>query len=144
MFKSKISFIVLIAALFFVANISAQDMDDTHVVYIQTWKMKSMPMGDDGKAFAEMLQKQTDALRDNEKLLSFHVVRHFWGSDSRDLIMISEFKTIDDLFGFNQEMNAAFEKAFSEEENEKMQKLWDKYVGQHSDEIYQEVPGTRK
>lgn len=144
MLKSKISFLVLIAVVFFAANISAQDMDDSHVIYVQTWKMKSLPMGDDGKAFAEMLQKQSDAVKDNERLLSFHVVRHFWGSDSRDLVMISEFKTTEDLFAFNEEMNAAFDKAFSKEENERMQKLWDKYVGQHSDEIYREVPGTRK
>jgi hypothetical protein len=106
--------------------------------------MLSLPTGEDGKAFGDMLRRQTEAVKDNPKLLSQRVVRHNWGSDSRDLLIITEFKNLEDLFTFSGEMNAAYEKAFSKEENEKFNMLWMKYVGMHSDEIYREVPGTRK
>ncbi len=111
---------------------------------VQTWKMLSLPTGDDAKAFGEMLRRQTEVLKDNPKLISQRIVRHNWGSDSRDLLIINEFKNLEDLFTFSGEMNAAYEKAFTKEENENFNKLWMKYVGMHSDEIYREVPGTRK
>jgi hypothetical protein len=106
--------------------------------------MLSLPTGDDGKAFGEMLRKQTEAVKDNPKLLSQRVVRHNWGSDSRDLLFITEFKNLEDLFSFSGEMNSIYDKAFTKEENENFNKLWMKYVGMHSDEIYREVAGTRK
>ncbi len=142
--KLLIPILLFAAMLFSSSNISAQSADDTHVVYVQTWKMLSLPAGEDAKAFGDMLKRQTDVLKANPKLLSQRVVRHFWGADSRDLIIITEFKNLDDMFTFNDEMNAAYDKAFTKEENENFNKLWMKYVGMHSDEIYQEVPGTRK
>ena len=142
--KLLIPILLFAAMIFSSANISAQTADDTHVVYIQTWKMLSLPTGDDGKAFGEMLKRQTEAVTGNTKLLSQRVVRHNWGSDSRDLLIITEFKNLEDLFVFSGEMNATYEKAFTKEENENFNKLWMKYVGMHSDEIYREVPGTRK
>ena len=142
--KLLIPILLFAAVLFTSANISAQSADNTHIVYVQNWKMLSLPTGDDDKAFGEMLRKQTEALRDNPKLISQRVVRHNWGSDSRDLLIITEFNNLEDLFAFSGEMNAAYEKAFTKEENEKFNKLWMKYVGMHSDEIYREVPGTRK
>lgn len=126
------------------SGLLAQSDEDAHIVYIQTWKFKAMPTGDDAKSFTDILTKQTAVYKDNPRLLSQNVVRHFWGSDSRDLIIINEFKTLEDLFTFNEEMNTALEKAFTKEENDKFNALWTKYVGQHSDEIYREVPGTRK
>lgn len=142
--KLLIPILLFAAMLFTSANISAQSADDTHVVYIQTWKMLSLPNGEDSKAFGDMLRRQTEVLKDNPKLLSQRVVRHNWGSDSRDLLIITEFKNLEDLFTFSGEMIAAYEKAFTKEENEKFNNLWMKYVGMHSDEIYREVPGTRK
>jgi hypothetical protein len=142
--KLLIPFLLFAAVLFTSANISAQSADDTHVVYVQTWKMHSLPMGDDAKAFADMLKKQADAVKGNAKLISQRVVRHNWGADSRDLLIINEFKNLEDLFAFSVEVNSMYEKAFSKEENENFNKLWMKYVGMHSDEIYREVPGTRK
>ncbi|MEO8232519.1 MAG: hypothetical protein ABI638_09560 [Ignavibacteriota bacterium] len=142
--KLLIPVLLFTAILFSAVNISAQSADETHIVYVQTWKMNSMPTGEEGKAFADMLKKQTDALKGNSKLLSQRIVRHNWGSDSRDLLIITEFKNLEDLFTFSGEMNAAYEKAFTKEENDKFDGLWMKYVGQHSDEIYHEVAGTRK
>lgn len=142
--KLLIPILLIAAVLFSTANIYAQSAEDTHVIYVQTWKMISLPTGEDGKAFTEMLKKQTDALKSNPKLISQRIVRHNWGSDSRDLVIITEFKNLEDLFTFSSEMNEIYDKAFTKAENENFNKLWLKYVGMHSDEIYREVPGTRK
>lgn len=142
--KLLVPYLLFAAILFSAANISAQSAEETHIVYVQTWKMKSMPTGEDGKAFVDMLKKQTEAVKGNSKLLSQRIVRHNWGSDSRDLLIINEFKNLEDLFAFSGEINSMYDKAFSKEENDKFNDLWMKYVGQHSDEIYREVAGTRK
>ncbi len=91
-----------------------------------------------------MLKRQADVINKDERVVSSRIVRHNWGADSRDLVFITEFKSLDDLFSFYGEMNSLFEKAYSKEQLDADNALYSKYVGQHADEIYREVPGTRK
>jgi hypothetical protein len=116
---------------------------DANIMHVQKWKMKSM-LGDDAKAFYEMLQRQSSVLNKDSRVLRFHILRHFWGADSRDLIFITEFKSTEDLFSFYDDMNGMLEKEFSKEQLDMDNDLFNKYIGEHGDEIYQEVPGTRK
>jgi len=142
--KLFVSAFLLSAIVLFSSATSAQSSDDAYVLHVQTWKFKSLPTGDDAEAFNEMLKKQSGVLNSDSRVLSSRVLRHNWGNDSRDLVMIAEFKNRAELFSFYDEFGSMMEKAFSKEEMDKDNALWDKYVGQHSDEIYQEVAGTRK
>lgn len=144
MFK-QVAYWLLFTLLFTISiDVLAQSSEDIRVIHVQKWKMKSLPTGEDGKNFSDMLKKQSEVQNKDPRLLSFRLLRHFWGADSRDLIMISEFKNKEDLFGFMEDMGKAMEEAMSKEELDKGDALWSKYVGEHSDEIYQEVGGTRK
>jgi len=78
------------------------------------------------------------------RVINSYVLRHFWGADSRDLVVVTEFKNEMDLFSFYNDMNSILEKAFSKEQLDADNALWNKYIGQHSDEIYSMVPGTSK
>jgi RNAse (barnase) inhibitor barstar len=121
----------------------AQDGNDFHVVHVQTFKMTGT-MGDDADAFNESLTRQAQTINGDSRVLRSYVLRHFWGADSRDLVLITEFENSENLFSFYNELDSIFEKAFSQEQRDKDDALWNKYVGQHSDEIYRVVSDTRK
>ncbi len=143
--RKFIVFTILFSALFVFSPISsAQSSDSAYVVHVQTWKMSSRPTGDDGKAFGEMLRKQSEIMNSDPRVVRSYVLRHYWGADSRDLVMVTEFTSLEDLFSFYDDMGSMMEKAISKEELEKGNALWAKYAGYHADEIYSEVRGTRK
>jgi hypothetical protein len=143
MYKLILSLLLFSIEFIFYSTTFAQDYKDVDVVLIQTFKMKG-PMGGDAEAFREMLKRQGDIFNKDPRVISTYVLRHFWGADSRDLVIVTEFKNYEDLFSFSNEMESMLEKAFSKEQLEADDALWNKYVGQHADEIYQLIPGTKK
>ena len=143
--RKVIVFTILFSALFLFSPVSsAQSSDSLSVVHVQTWKMNSLPSGDDGKAFGDMIREQAEVVNSDSRVIRSFVLRHFWGADSRDLIMVTEFQNLADLFSFYDDLGPMLEKAIPKEELDKRDALWNKYVGMHSDEIYSEVNGTRK
>jgi hypothetical protein len=134
----------LFSVLFLFSTASfAQEENDFHVIHVQTFKMHGV-MGDDAEAFTETLKRQAGVINSDSRVLRSYVLRHYWGADSRDLVLISEFSSDADLFSFFNDMDSMFEKAFSKEQLDADNVLWSKYVGQHSDEIYRVVSDTRK
>ena len=77
----------------------------------------------------------------NEYVVSYKVVRHWWGNNNRDFVSIVEVKTWDDVLNFNQRANELFEEHWDTKEKRKAYNdAYNEYfTGQHSDEIYQEV-----
>ena len=135
---------VLFSVLFFYSTSSfAQAGNDFHVVHVQTFKMHGV-MGNDAEAFNETLTRQAGVINGDSRVLRSYVLRHFWGADSRDLVLITEFENSENLFSFYNDLDGLFEKAFPKEQRDKNDALWNKYVGQHSDEIYRVVSDTRK
>ncbi len=78
---------------------------------------------------------------DNQYVVSFKAVRHWWGHNNRDFIGIMEVKTWDDVIKAEQRANELFEKAWSTKEaRDAFNKAYNKYfTGKHSDEIYRQV-----
>ncbi len=143
MFKLSLTALLFTALFFFSASSFAQEENDFHVVHVQTFKMHGV-MGDDAEAFSETLKRQAGVINSDSRVLRSYVLRHYWGADSRDLVLITEFASDEDLFSFFNDMDSMFEKAFPQEQRDKDDALWNKYVGQHSDEIYRVVTDTRK
>jgi hypothetical protein len=112
-------------------------------VHIQTSKFRAA-LGDDAEAFGDMLRRQSEILNKDPRLLSFRVLRHNWGTDSRDFVLVSEIEDMADLESFYNDMNSIMEEALGKEQMDIDNEMWGKYMGMHSDEIYAEVPGTRK
>lgn len=77
----------------------------------------------------------------NEYVVSYKVVRHWWGNNNRDFVTITEVKTWEDVINVNQRSNELFMEHWDTKEKRKaFNDAYDKYfTGQHSDEIYQEV-----
>ena len=78
---------------------------------------------------------------DNQYVVSFKAVRHWWGHNNRDFIGIMEVKTWDDVIKAEQRANELFEKTWSTKEaRDAFNKAYNKYfTGKHSDEIYRQV-----
>ncbi len=143
MFKLTFPLLLFSAVLFFSTTSFAQSDDAPHVIHIQTNKLIS-DLSDDAEAFGDMLRRQAEIYNKDPRLISSNILRHNWGNDSRDLIIISEFKNMEDLQSFYNDLNSILEAGMSKEQLEKDNELWGKYVGMHSDEVYAAIRGTKK
>jgi hypothetical protein len=78
---------------------------------------------------------------DNEYVVSYKLLRHWWGHNNRDFIQVVEVKTWDDVTKANQRSGELFEKAWpTEAAQDAFNDAYNKYfTGKHSDEIYSEV-----
>jgi hypothetical protein len=117
-----------------------------NIVYVQTWEFE---MPEDG-SWAEFDSLATilneNVVKNNPKVLSQRIVRHFWGSNSRQLILIQEYAKIEDLVLEDDTPGKLFRVAFKTDvERQAFVKAYRKYWrGKHSDEIYREIKGARK
>jgi len=77
----------------------------------------------------------------NEYIISYKVVRHWWGHDNRDFVTIVEVKNWDNILKFNEREDELFREHWNTKEMRKaFNDAYNKYFsGKHSDEIYQEV-----
>ena len=143
MYKFIFSLLLFSILIIFSSESFAQDTEDAGVVLIETFKLKSM-LGDDAEAFSTMLKRTASVYKNDPRVIRSYLLRHYWGADSRDLVFVYEFKNESDLYSFANEYDSLFEKAFPKEQLDADYKLWDKYVGQHADEIYNLIPDTKK
>lgn len=76
-------------------------------------------------------------LSKSSEVINRSVYRHFWGSDNTQLVLVSEFKNLQDLMASEKTENDLFTKAYpNKDDQDKFNKVFRKYVGNHSDEIY--------
>ena len=77
----------------------------------------------------------------NEFVISYKVIRHWWGNNNRDFITITEVKSWEDVLKFNARSVELFEEHWDTPESRKaFNDAYNYYfTGEHSDEIYQEV-----
>ena len=138
------SFLLLFSVIFIFSHAAiAQDIKDASVVLIETFKLQSI-LGEDAEVFSEMLKRTADVYNKDPRVIRSYILRHYWGADSRDLVFVYEFKSESDLYSFANEYDKMLEKALTKEQFEDDYKLWNKYVGQHADEIYKMVTDTKK
>jgi hypothetical protein len=77
----------------------------------------------------------------NEFVISYKVVRHWWGNNNRDFVTIVEVKSWEDVLKFNARSVELFEEHWNTPESRKaFNDAYNNYfTGMHSDEIYSEV-----
>ena len=107
---------------------------------------RAFPEGGSRAEFDSLTQVYAEKVtKKNELILSQRILRHWWGSDSRQFVVVVEVKDWDAVEKANAREDELFKKAFSKEEQDRFNKAYNKYfTGKHSDEIYSEVPGGRK
>lgn len=77
----------------------------------------------------------------NEYILNYKVVRHWWGNNTKDFIVIYEVKNWEDVIKASTRNNELFEEYWETPEARKLfRETYDKYFTvKHPDEIYHEV-----
>jgi len=130
----------LFSALFLLlslVNIKAQDESDQHVVTVTTFHLK-FPLDGTNKEFNDIWKDYFDkVLSKSSEVINRSVYRHFWGSDNTQLVLVSEFKNLQDLMALEKTEDDLFTKAYpNKDDQDKFNKTFRKYVGNHSDEIY--------
>jgi hypothetical protein len=87
----------------------------------------------------------TNVWEKNPFVISHKTIRHWWGSNNRDIIEITEVASWDDILKANQKNDELFRETWkTEEDREAFTAAYDKYfTGQHSDEIYREIVFTK-
>ena len=81
----------------------------------------------------------------NEFVISYKVVRHWWGNNNRDFLSIVEVKSWEDVLKFNARSVELFEEHWDTPESRKaFNDVYNNYfTGMHSDEIYSEVVSNK-
>jgi hypothetical protein len=136
--------ISLFIVVTFNINLLAQD-NNGHVFTVTTFQINNPEDGSIAE-FDSLNQLYTDkVIKKNEKIISQVNLRHFWGSDSRQFVIITEYKNMDDMLAANEVNNKLLIEGWPDkEERNKYNKAGSKYFGYHSDEIYTEVYSGRK
>ena len=135
--KKIILSIVFLMALLFVNN-TMFAQDDNNIMVVTTWYVDTPEDGSVAEfdSLSALLNK--NVVSKNSKIISRYLVRHFWGSDSRQVVTIAEYANMDDIALAWKEGNKIFEELYPNEEDRKaFWKAYNKYWnGHHSDEIY--------
>lgn len=118
----------------------AQEEEEGHIYIVTTFKM-AMPEGGNAEERDALVMELNEAQKSNEKVLSSKNLRHRYGNDFRDWVVITEYATwadIEEAANINQELNR---KKWPDDEKraEFFRKLFE-YFPTHSDEIYTNLP----
>ncbi len=119
--------------------------EEPHVYQITTWKTV-MPEGGSATERDSLLLEWVNAvLRPNTKILSSKNLRHDYGSDSHDWVVITEYKTWADIEAAGKMSDELFNKKWPDKKQQgEFNRRLGKYFTGHSDEIYRELPKFRK
>jgi ABC-type sulfate transport system substrate-binding protein len=125
---------------------SQQTQANGNIFHVATFKVE-MPEGGSWAEFDSLSALLTNNVtKKDNKIVSQRILRHLWGNSSRDLVVITEYRNIDDLVHENKDGDALFAAHWkSDAERQAFNKSFNKYfAGEHSDEIYQEMKSGRK
>jgi hypothetical protein len=142
--KSLFSIIVLLFMFTQITSVSAQS--EGNIFHVQTLKFQ-MPEGGSWSEFDSLTAIATKKFTSkDDKIVSQRMMTHLWGSSNRQLIVITEYRNIEDAVGERTDDESVVAAAFSSKsERDAFDKAYDKYWRvEHGDEIYREISGGRK
>lgn len=133
-------------ALFCLLTGSAFSQDNEgHYYTITTWKIE-IPQDGSRKEFNNLMKEWYEKITSkNDKIISERIMRHSSGSDLRDVVVITEYASWNDIDAAQKKQEELVEAAWPDkEQRQAFFKTFNKYSTTHSDEIYQETPSLRK
>ncbi len=138
---------LFLLALFISFNSSAYAQEPQGNVVVMTNFERAFPDNGTARELDSLAQVMMDnSYKNNPHVISYSVVRHFWGHDSRDFIQMITVKSFEDINKAEDEGNKEFMKAMPEKaDRAAFNKAYSKYfTGKHSDEIYSQVVSSSK
>jgi hypothetical protein len=142
--KTLLGTLMLLLAI----SVNAQDDVKPHIIYMQTTYMGQVEGGSGAEFDSLQNLMMKNVTSKSNLLISQQMMRHRWGSDNRQLILVQEFANMEDLLKFIDLNNGDLFRAYwdTEEKRKAFGAALSKYYkgSWHSDEIYEEIPGGRK
>lgn len=132
-FQQKIS--TLLIVLFFTANIA--HAQDGPYYTVTTWKIEIPENGSNAEFNTLMKEFNQKVVAPNQYIVSEKIMRHASGSDSRDLVIVTEYKNWNAIDAAAIRQSELMDTAWGSdaERKEFFQKFY-KYFLMHTDEIY--------
>ncbi len=134
--------VLFLLALFISLNTSVYAQAAQGNVFVMSNFERAFPENGSARELDSLTQIMMDnSYKNNPYVVSYKVVRHWWGHDNRDFMQIIEVKSWNDVDKASEEANNQFMKAMpNKADRDAFNKAYDKYfTGKHSDEIYREV-----
>jgi hypothetical protein len=136
----RIQVLVFIISFFCCASVFAQPAQG-NVVVVNNAELSLSGDGSISEFDSLTTEYKKWCMDKNEFVISYKVVRHWWGNNNRDFLSIVEVKSWEDVLKFNARSVELFEVHWDTPESRKaFNDAYNSYfTGEHSDEIYQEV-----
>lgn len=137
--------VVIIALLGLLIGSAFAQENEAHYYTVTTWKIE-IPQDGSRKEFNDLMKEWYEKITSkNDKIISERVMRHSSGNDLRDVVVITEYASWNDIAAANQKQDELVEAAWPDkEQRQAFFKKFNKYSATHSDEIYRELPLLRK
>jgi len=143
--KNTVHFTLALAVCFMMlSSVGFAQDDEGHIYAVTTWKTV-IPEGGSADERDNLLMELLEAQKSNKKVLSQMQLRHFIGNNSRDWVVITEYKSMADFLEarkINQKLHK--KKWKDDDERAAFFRKLGKYFPKHSDEIYREFPKFAK
>ncbi len=139
--KHPASVIALICCSLVLLGGVANAQDNSHVYVVVTWQT-IMPEGGTAEDRDALLSEWIGAvLKKNNKILSSKNLRHMYGSNNHDWVVINEYATFADI-AEAAKLNASLGKKKWPDEKKRAEffRRLGEYYPSHSDEIYRALP----
>jgi len=139
--KNTVHFtLALVVCFMMLSSVGFAQDDEGHIYVVSTFK-SVIPEGGSSDERENLLMELREAQKSNKKVLSSVTLRHRWGSDTRDWVFITEYKSLAD-FAEAQKINQKLHKKKWKDDDERAEffRKLGKYFSEHSDEIYIELP----
>ncbi|RMG63161.1 MAG: hypothetical protein D6715_11570 [Calditrichaeota bacterium] len=143
---SRRSSIIAVVAVFLMGSLAfAQEAQKPSYFTVTTWEV-TIPEDGSRSEFNQLMKEWSDkVVRQNDKIISERVVHHISGSNSRDVVIITEYANWADIEKAQEKQDELVAAAWpSENERRDFFRKFRKYFRSHSDEIYQENTDLRK
>lgn len=120
---------------------SAQDEPAPEIRYVTTTRLE-VPLGDDRQSVLEMYERViVPQARMDPNVLSYSVATHNWGSNSNEIVIITEYASFGAINEVCEACNDWFETNFPEDSPERAEidalgEVFTRYQSGHHDEIY--------
>lgn len=147
--KTSYSLTIILFALLLSFSMTVQgqesDTPEGHIFVVVTWETIRPQGGTMTEMDSLMTLYQNEVIKKNELIISEKNLRHLYGSNSGDWIVITEYANWNDVDASTARGEELFKAKWSTpEERIAFNTAFGKYFGNHSDEIYMEFPQYNK
>ena len=143
--KKMSSIFKALVVIILILNCNYGFAQEGHYYEVTTWKLQVPENGTRAEMNNLMKEFSEKVVFKNDKIISQKVMHHISGADLRDVVIISQYASWNDIDAAGNMQNQLINEAWpTEEGRDNFFKAWGKYVITHADEIYQETPELAK